>query len=144
MHHTTIRDFIAAVERLEGYSFVKTVINEQTGWMGAFGDAEKMEQILIGPSREEVDATLLIIRQLTQNNDSISIFNIAESANEYMTNSANNTLQQIRRHLNEELDSYPGTGVEGITKTYREILKAYLYGEHAHTSENERGNYMAL
>lgn len=144
MSQTAIKDFIAAVERLEGYSFVMTVINEQTGWMGGFSNTEKMEQILIGPSREEVDATLLIVRQLMQNNDPISIQNVAESAKEHLTYSANNTVQNIRDSLNKELDSYPCVGVEGVAKTYREILMAYLYGEHAHTSENERENYETL
>ncbi len=141
---TPIKDFITAVDRLEHYSFVTTVVNEQTGWMGTFGNTETMEQILIGPNREEADATLLIVRQLIQNNDSISIANVAESVKEHLNDSANNTIQQIRNCLNKELDSYPGIGIEGIAMSYREILDTYLYGEYAHTSAKERENYRAL
>jgi hypothetical protein len=144
MPHTPIKDFIAAVERLENYSFVTTVINTQTGWMGTFGNTERMEQILIGPSREEIDATLLVVRQLIQNNDSISMANVADYAKQVLTDSANDTLQQIRDSLNKELDSYPGIGVEGMTMSYRSILNTYIYGEHAHTSAKERQKYLDL
>jgi len=144
MQQTDIDDFIAAVNRLEGYSFVRAVVSEQTGWMGAMGEDEQMEQILIGPSREEADAALLIVRQLIQNNDSISIANVSESVKDHLTDEAINTIQQIRDRLNNELDSYPDLGVEGSARTYREILKTYLYGEHAHTSSSERDNYKDL
>lgn len=144
MTRTGIDDFIAVVERLEGYGFVRAVVSEQTGWIGAMGGDEDMEQILIGPSREEADAALLIVRQLIQNNDSISISNISESAREYLTDAAINTIQQIRERLNDELDSYPALGVEGRARTYREILHTYLYGEHAHTSPSKRDNYKDL
>jgi hypothetical protein len=144
MRHTPIEDFIAAVERLEGYSFVKIVINTQTGWMGTFGNVEKMEQILIGPSREEADSTLLIVRQLIQNKDSISIANVAKYAKEVLTDSANDTIQQIRDSLDKELDSSPGIGLAGMAMSYRDILNTYLYGEHAHTSKREREVYLDL
>lgn len=144
MRDETIIDFIEKVQLLENYKFVKTVLNEQTGWRGAFKNNGEFEEILIGPSREEVDAALLIIRQFIQNKDGISIKNIVDLSRDYLTNEAMQTLDEIRDSLNKALDSYPPIGVEGISKNYRELLDIFLYGDHAHTEKNKREVYKEI
>lgn len=141
MNDESILDFIEKVQQIEQYKFVNNVLKEKTGWMGAFKDDGSFEEILIGPEREEVDAVLLTIRKLIQNNDPISIQNVVKLSNNYLTIEAMQTLNEIRNSLNKELDSYPPIGVEGKTMNYRELLNVFLYGEYAHTQKNKRNEY---
>lgn len=139
-----IENFISAVERLEGYRFFRETISSQIAWVGMVGGDPENDQIRIGPTREETDAALLIIRQLIQNNDAISIGNISKTAEKYLTPEAKAKIEEIRNELNGGLDSYPPLGEKRIIKKYREILNEFLYGEYAHTKCNPRQGYLSM
>ncbi|MEX1187049.1 MAG: hypothetical protein WEA80_10710 [Gemmatimonadaceae bacterium] len=110
--------------------------DRDTGWESSFA----------GPADESIEASVLTIRQFMQDNDPISIRNVANS---YVTSGVDQSTideyQKVRGWLNDYLDRESNLGVaEGKQLTNREILFTFVYGGLAHSSEPYHSRYRGL
>ncbi len=99
-----------------------------------------------GPDDEAIEASVLTIRQFIQNNDPISIRNVAEA---YLDASVDQEIidefQEVRGWLNEYLERESNLSIsEGSQLTNREILEMFVYGGLGHSSEPHYSRYQGV
>ena len=87
------------------------------------------------PDSESVDAMVLTVRMFIQDNDQISLRNMSKLSDDGLSNGWHAQLSDVRTKLNEELDNVLPWAFNDKSYTLREIVKAFVYGEFAHTDE---------
>jgi hypothetical protein len=138
-----LRLFNEKANDLEGYGFVKTLYDQETGVMMS-GDARGMEVVMIGPDDEALDAFLLTARLFYQDRDRISIETLAEIyGREGITQDLSDEFERVRKALNERLDSHPAIRFEihGVSITRRRIFEVFLYGWRGHVNPDKQRVY---
>ena len=90
-------------------------------------------------NEEELKAFLLTARLLSQDNDRISIGNIATVFNKLVSerHSLSMNFNAYHMGLNEYLDRRD----HGLSHTNREIFEIFLYGHYAHRNKNKEDTY---
>ena len=112
---------------------------EATAHLGAIVDwnqARGWDSVFAGPEGEEVEAFVLTLRFLIQDNEPISLRNMRKLYDELPI--PRGLAEEFRaqcQQLNDFLDSETGLSIEeGKRLTYRNILDLFVYGSLAHTS----------
>lgn len=138
-----LRLFIAKVEKLQGLSLVKSLIDNGSSFTVSWSqESAALNYETVGPSQEQLDAFVLTIRLFIQNNDAVSIHNIAALVESLpSTSELNDYFAKHRANLNAYLDS-SGMLVFGTDRpTKREILETVIYGHLSHLEESRRKRY---
>jgi hypothetical protein len=138
--------FNQKVELLTQRSFFRQLVAEHAnvnlkwdkegGWRSSF----------TGPNDESIEAAVLTIRQFMQNNDPISIGNVADVyAKSLLPQPIKNEFEMVRGWLNEYLDRPSNISVEESRRlTNRELLHTFVYGGLGHSSEPHFSRYHRL
>lgn len=88
------------------------------------------------PDDESIDAVVLTLRLFMQDNESISLRNIAALYSQISVNSAlAEHFSELRSTFNGYLDRASVIGEKGIAN--REILELFVYGSLAHTTQDK-------
>ena len=97
----------------------------------------KFETVFPAADDEELAAFLLHLRLLIQDNDRISVRRISRLLSQLqVSKNSQSNFEEVRMRLNTFLESAPiGPVGPRFPKTNRELLNAFLYGQHAHHSE---------
>jgi len=116
-------------------SFADAMLRNESACMFSWKTGECCEAVVIGAEGESVDAAFLTLRMFMQNNDRISIGNMAkiykqENGLVALQSDFDSTRTQINEFLNQ------GTGVNFFGKIYtnREAIELLLYGSKGHTN----------
>ena len=141
-----LRLFNEKSEMLSQRSFFAHVISQRTNVRVKWDRDEGWESSFTGPDDESIEASVLTIRQFMQNNDPISIRNVADA---YVAASAPQAdideFQKVRGWINDYLDRESNLSIsEEARLTNREILDTFIYGGLAHSSEPHYSNYRGL
>lgn len=139
-----IRLFVSKVEHLESLSYVKTLLTTGSGITMDFTGSRMAGMRFRGPEREQVDAFVNTLRMFMQNNDSVSIANVATAVDKLpLPREDTQAFRDARGILNEYLDARCAGWFGQRPETNREVLETVLYGELSHTSETARSRYMS-
>jgi len=93
----------------------------------------------IGPSEEAVDAFVLTLRFFLQNNESISIRNLAELLQRLPLDSeVHDRVVEMRTAFNSALDRPCGIKIDADHPSNREVLEIFVYGGLAHANPRKR------
>ena len=119
-------------------SFANAILRNQSAFMFSWKAGENYEAILVGAEGESVDAAFLTLRMFLQNNDRISIGNIA---NLYLQEQELNLYQadfeNIRSQINVYLDSGNGISFFGNNYSNRSLIELLLYGSKGHSNREK-------
>ena len=134
----TLRLFGEKVSRLCEVSLADEVLKEFRGrvhWVRGEGWSDEYT----GPDGEPVEAFVLTLRLLIQNNEPISIRNMSKLYSELpLDPSYSQRFEMQRSQLNDFLDSDTNLSIEdGRMLTHRDVFNIFLYGSLAHTSSND-------
>lgn len=119
-------------------SFVEKQLRNQSAFMISCSEGQKPESVLIGAEGESVDAAFLTLRMFIQNNDRISIGNIAKIyQSEIYISSFRQEFESVRCQINTYLDSK--VEIEFFDKKYtnKEIIHLLLYGSKGHSNKEK-------
>jgi len=144
-------EFNEKVEKLERSRFSKRYRDEPPEVMMKlddmkFTDLGNGKFSLFGKARswvpefdqDEIDAFVLTYRLLTQNNDRLSIANIAKVYTaEWMHPEASARFSEARQSLNDTLDSASSITIEEGWFSVRTIVEVVLYGGLAHSNASK-------
>lgn len=148
MHEDAIRSlklFIGKVERLQSLSLVRTLVEKGSrlsfSWTAESG---ALTLAAAGPEAEQIDAFVLTMRLFMQDNDQISLRNMAQLY-EGLPVSAElkNYFAMHRANLNQSLEARCMLSVNGDHPTRREVLDTVLYGQLSHLTPAHRQRYLA-
>lgn len=131
--------FNSKVDELGESSFFKTLTEADTGVTlkgerqpdGSFA----MSTVLRGAAEESIKAFVLTIRFFIQDNESISLRNIANLYQQPEVDAKQRAdFQTVRTQINAMLDSpnWMNLNFNGSNPTNREIFETYIYGKLAH------------
>ena len=143
--------FNEKVEKLERSRFAKRYRDEPPEVMMKFEDMQFTDLgngrfSLFGKARswvpefdqDEIDAFVLTYRLLTQNNDRLSVANIANVyAADWMHPEASARFNDARKSFNDTLDSPSSITIEDAWFSVRTIVEVILYGGLAHSNESK-------
>lgn len=138
--------FVEKAELLNSRSFTKYVVEHGVGLNMNWSVGGPVQLTVKNPDAEATDAFVTTFRMFIQNNDKISIENVAKLVDRDSTLSENWKAQviDVRQKVNAQLDS-PSMCELTIDKdgiptrsTCRDIMETFLYGELAHTNEKKR------
>lgn len=128
--------FSEKYKKLENSRFVKFIEN-----YGFAPNLNVPEQKYIDgskvPDDDSIDAFVLTIRFFIQNNESCSIYNLSKIYNT-QTNISNehlNRFTELRKILNDTLDSPIWFAINSSNLTYRQILEGMIYSELSHSNK---------
>jgi hypothetical protein len=139
-----IRLFVSKVEYLESLSYVETLLTKGSGVTLTIGPSPTSGVQFRGPQREQVDAFVNTLRMFMQNNDSVSIANVAAAVDQLpLPQEDTQAFRDVRRILNEFLDSKCAGWFGQRPETNRDVLETVLYGELSHTNEAARDRYFS-
>lgn len=143
-----LRLFNEKVNELLELSFVKAVTDPNAGFSlsgkrqedGSF----KMESTVRGPTVEAVKAFVLTFRFFIQDNETISLRNIASL---YDSNNIDPQqrayFQSARNEVNKMLDApnFLNLNYNGVTPTNRQVMDIFVYGGLAHANPEKYKTY---
>jgi len=135
-----LRLFNTKVEKLQQLSFTKTLLDKPYGltlsWSAERG---RLETTRHGPHHESIDAFVLTIRLFRQDNDVISVRNIASIYNRLpVSTRLRDAFAMHRTNLNQYLDDHSWISINGQTLSRRDIFETFLYGNLSHLDEAKR------
>lgn len=136
--------FNSKVDKLDQCDFIKDA--KGGGALVSYQSGKGWDGIHIGPSEITNDATVLTLRFFLQDNENISLHNMAEL---YQKLCVSATLKSkflgIRQEINNYLDASSGLSIcdEG-QMTHREILELFLYGSQAHLNQDKADMYESV
>lgn len=141
-----LRLFNNKVELLTARSFFAHMISRPTNVQVKWDGDEGWKSTFAGPNDESIEASVLTIRQFMQNNDQISIQNVADA---YAAAGAPQEIvdefQKVRGWLNDYLDRESNISISEENRlTNREILQMFIYGGLGHSSEPHYSRYHGL
>lgn len=140
--------FNEKADKLFRLSFVKTMFETNTGitlsWKArADGLYDELHERR-GPEEEAIDAFVLTFRYFIQDNEVTSFRKMAEHyANAPIDSALKDEFNEIRKQINELLDSQPDFQIEHDGKTYsrREIMDIFMYGGLSHANPSKKQIY---
>ena len=145
---TALKLYNEKVEELLKGSFVKAVTSPNAGFSLA-GERQEdgsfsMRSAVRGPSKEAIKAFVLTFRFFIQDNDKISLRNIASlyKASNIDAEQKRN-FKSARDAINNMLDlpNFINLNYNGITPTNREIMDVFIYGGLAHANSEKYKRY---
>ena len=139
-----LKTFNSKVDKLDQSAFIK---NAKGG--GALVDyqlGKGWDSVHVGPNEITTDATVLTLRFFLQNNESISLHNMAGLYQQLCVNATLiNKFLGIRQEINNYLDASSGLSIRDENQmTHREILKLFLYGSQAHLNQDKADVYESV
>jgi len=158
MTNTTIDDIIKALElfnekteKLNRLSFIKTVLEHNTGVTISFNKKEdgswEITQERRGPLEEAIDAFVLTFRFFIQDNEKSSFRNLNDYYNEpAIDESLRKEFQTIRNKINRFLEGNSGMALNYNNETlnHRKIMDLMVYGALSHANPEKKKMYDAL
>jgi len=140
--------FNEKVRELLELSFVKAVTDPNAGF-SLSGERQEdggfiMRSTVRGPSVEAVKAFVLTFRFFIQDNETISLRNIAslyDSSNIDPQQRAN--FQSARNEINKMLDApnFFNLNYDGVKPTNRQVMEVFVYGGLAHANPEKYNTY---
>jgi hypothetical protein len=137
--------FVEKVERLQSLSLVGSLVERGSrltfSWTAESG---ALTLAAAGPEGEQVEAFVLTMRLFMQDNDQISLRNmarlyeglpVAEELRKYFA--------MHRANLNQSLEARCMLSVNGDHPTRREVLETVLYGQLSHLTPSLRERYLS-
>ncbi len=139
-----LETFNSKVDKLDQSAFIE---NAQGG--GALVDYQLdkgWDSVHVGPNEITTDATVLTLRFFLQNNESISLHNMAGLYQLLcVSTSLVNEFLGIRQEINNYLDASSGLSIYDENEmTHREILELFLYGSQAHLNRDKADVYESV
>lgn len=126
-------------------SFAAAMLRNQSGFLFSWKTGESCEAVLVGAEGESVDAAFLTLRMFMQNNDRISIGNMAKIYSQEQELVAHRSdFNSIRNQINDFLGSGNGIGFFGKNYTNKEIIELLLYGSKGHTNRAKEAELRSL
>lgn len=137
--------FNEKAELLANSSFAKAMLQEDSGVLFECKAEGPYEVVLVGAEGESVDAAFLTLRMFLQNNDRISIGNIAKIySNNNDFSSHREEFESVRAQINNFLDTPNGIDFFGKNYTNREIIELLLYGSKGHSNRDKEAVVKSL
>lgn len=139
--------FVEKAHRLLTGSYVRALA-ENGNRLTISGNIDQNPSIsvdYITPDIDAVDALISTFRMFQQNNDRISLSNMAKiAADVHVTQDWKDHFSFAHCFVNQYLDGIPDMDLrpEGKTLSAREILETFVYGEYAHTNKDKRERYI--
>ena len=138
MQADTIADlkrFNKKADWLLNSTFADAMLRNDSGFIFEWKKNKGVDTLLIGAEGESVDAVLLTLRMFIQNNDRISIHNIAELYSlEPQLHPFKQEFDTLRTKLNTYLDTKNDIVFFGKNYTHREIIELLLFGDKGHSN----------
>jgi len=125
-------------------SFADAMLRNQSAFMFSWKAGEDYEAVLVGPEGESVDAAFLTLRMFMQDNDRISIANIAKIYASTELDQFRPEFDLLRSHINTFLDSKNGIDFFGEQYTNRETMELLLYGSKGHSNRDKEAKLRKL
>ncbi len=126
-------------------SFADAMLRKGSGFMFSWKAGKNCESVLVGAEGESVDAAFLTLRMFLQNNDRISIGNMAKIYSQEQELVAHRSdFNSIRSQINDFLELGNGIGFFGKNYTNREIIELLLYGSRGHTNRAKDAELRSL
>lgn len=130
---------------LQNSSFADSMLRNQSGVLFSWKAGEKYESVIVGAEGESVDAMLLTLRMFLQNNDRISIGNIAKIYSQEQDLAAyRSKFDSIRHRINVFLDVSNSISFFGKNYTNRETIDLCLYGSKGHSNREKEAELHSL
>jgi ribosome-associated protein YbcJ (S4-like RNA binding protein) len=126
-------------------SFADAMLRNESAFMFSWEAGKSCEAVVVGAEGESVDAAFLTLRMFLQNNDCISIGNMAKIySQEQELDVHRSDFNSVRDQINEYLDH--GTAVDFFGKIYtnREVIELLLYGSKGHTNRAKEAELRSL
>lgn len=130
---------------LLGSSFADAMLRNESAFMFSWKAGESCEAVLVGAEGESVDAAFLTLRMFLQDNDRISIRNIAKIYSQEQELIAHRSeFNSLRARINAFLDRGNGVNFFGKNYTNREVIELLLYGSKGHTNRAKEAELRSL
>ena len=135
----TLKLFAEKTGRLGELSLADEVMKKLSGTV-RWTDGEGWSDEYLGPQGEPIDAFVLTLRLLIQNNEPISLKRMSQLYQGLpLDPSFARRFEEQRSQLNGFLDGETGLSIEESRQlTYRDIFYIFLYGSLAHTNNPEK------
>jgi len=130
--------FNEKAEKLRSRSFTRSLNGSGVTMSFKKGEADKIERR--GPNIESIDAFVLTFRFFIQNNEKISLGNVADIYDNLPSQlqEEKNLFLENRQEINSYLDSISMFNFNNKRFTKREILDVFIYGGLAHANEDQK------
>jgi len=126
-------------------SFADAMLRNESAFLFSWKAGESCEAVLVGAEGESVDAAFLTLRMFLQNNDRISIGNMAKFYSQEQELVAHKSdFNSIRDQINDFLDCGNGISFFGKNYTNREAIELLLYGSKGHTNRTKEAELRSL
>ena len=137
--------FNSKVDKLDQCDFIKDA--KGGGALVSYQSGKGWDGIHIGPSGITNDATVLTLRFFLQDNESISLHNMAVlyqklCVSARLVNEFLNIRQEINNYLNASSGLFSASNNGQMTR--RDILGMFIYGSQAHMNKNKVAVYESL
>jgi hypothetical protein len=135
--------FNEKVEKIRQRGYMKYIgEGGRIAWAGSFGSGGRAESKAIGPDADQVESLLLTMRFFGQNNEPMSIKNVADAYSRLSLSSwIRDQFDMIRADLNVMLDLPTQIAWKGHPVTHGDVYYTFLYGEHAHSNPDKQALY---
>jgi len=136
--------FIHKVERLQSLSLVRTLLEGGSSFSISWtADSGAVDLAVTGPDAEQIDAFVLTMRLFIQNNDQISLHNMARLYEGLpISERLKQNFTMHRGHLNESLQRRCILSINEDNPTMGEVLETILYGQLSHLDPDKRQRYL--
>lgn len=133
----TLKFFNEQVDELDSSTFVKFLTERGSSFKISAGIDRDATAELISPDRESTKAFVLTLRMFLQNNETISIANMAELIQRLpISPELCDRYLNSRDKINSTLDDQVLFTVDGVKLTPRHVLLTFLYGGLAHLNRD--------
>ncbi len=139
---SVLKLFNEKANKLEGLHFTKNMIGYKSGIKYSVdkGQITKIERT--GPDNEDIDAFVLTFRLFIQDNEKISLHNMANIYQKLPI--GGNLVQQFKNEytkINQFLDNPVNEFIRLPTTTNRYLMEVFIYGGLAHTNNKKKAIY---
>ncbi len=126
-------------------TFANAMLKNASGFMFSYKANEGYEAIIVGAEGESVDAAFLTLRMFMQDNDRVSVRNIAKIySKEQNLADFRADFNSARSQLNKDLETSTGIIFFDKNYTYYEILELLMYGSKSHTNREKEAELRTL
>jgi hypothetical protein len=124
-------------KKLESSRFVKYLKNYGFNPKVNVPEERHLEDSII-PDNDSIDAFVLTIRFFIQNNEPCSIYNLSIIYNnrDRVSNEYRDQFNNLRKILNDTLDSQLWFSINTTRLTYRQVLEGMIFSELSHSNKN--------
>src|SRR5262245_34978825 len=119
---------------LQSRNFMRTAMDRGSALTLSLNrEGQRVETV--GPDDDATDSALLTVRMFKQDNDDLSLRNLAQKwlADPGISKELRDWVNAYRGDLNRHLDSPCMLVVDGVHITNRQILDTFLYGSRSHS-----------